>query len=174
MSRFQPLRTVLGSGMPWGRALLLLLLVCLLGLGAAEDGRDAGFVQLGQLDRQIEVMTDLVGKARAALDQHQAAEVENLDLVLTTWVTTYQPYQGPVPQTWEENLAAYPALLKSHTGFDPLAPVDPWTRSWVQHRREEHRLNDAYQEVRMSLKRLQTLRARLRAQLGLPAEPAAP
>jgi hypothetical protein len=141
----------------------------------AEDttSQEAGRSELTQVEHKIAVITELTKAAKADLERHQAAEIETLDQTASLWIRNYQPYQGPIPQTSDEHLAQYPALLKQYNGFDALAPVDPWTRAWIAHRRAEHELYDRYADLRASLRTLKNLRDRMRLQLGLKpaAEP---
>ena len=143
-------------------------------LFAEDSGRDAGRTELARVERQISGITALLGAAEDTLARHQAAEVETLDLMLTQWITAYQPYAGPIPQTSDENIAMYPELLKAKTGFSPMEPLDARQKAWIAHRRIEHQLYDRCVDLRVSLRNLRSLQARIRSQLGLAPSPGTP
>ena len=149
-------------------ALITITLVLFQTAWAQEDARGAGRSELARVERQISDISTLLGIAEANLARHQAAELETMDRMLTQWITTFQPYTGPIPQTSDENMAMYPDLLKAKTGFAPLEPLNPQQKAWVAHRRQEHQLYDRCVDLRVSLRTLRNLQSRMRAQLGLP------
>ena len=150
---------------------LLGLLLCAVVLGAAEPRGDepAGNPELRRLDRRIGAARAALAEAERALDQNH---LHGLDLLEVQAVAMVPTIDKRAPPENPRDPQAYLRLLHDATGFHPLKPIPRWQRSWVTHRRAEHRLHERRMALYVALQRMIELRRRLRAQLGLPPLPA--
>ena len=155
-------------------ALIGTLLSALPIIGSAEDGAGAGNAagnaELRALDARIAEIRVLLASDETAMAAKQDEALTLFADRAETFVAEYQPYRGTLPANVQEFPSWYLAALKERAGFDPSAPLNPWQRQWTAVRRAEHAIHDRYEGLRVSLRRLERLRDRLRRQLGLAPE----
>jgi hypothetical protein len=133
-----------------------------------EESRLAGQAELSAVEAQLAHMRELL----ASLSQQQAilreGSVEALYQATRLEIATWQPYEVPLPQSVPQMGPWYLAAYWDRRQFSPLEPVAPWVQDWIDLRRQDHLVHERIEGVSIALRRLERLRDRLRAQLGLP------
>jgi hypothetical protein len=152
------------------RTVLVLLLAGLSFSHAAETPfttePSAGQTELDALDGQIALMHQLLSDVEARKADLQQRGVELLSATAQLRIVTWTNYQRPAPTSVEDLGAWYVLAMKERDDFSVTDPMNDWNKSWIGLRRQEHRLHGEYEELRVSLRRLQALRDRLRRQLA--------
>ncbi len=146
------------------------LLATIPAVRAGEDGAAAGNAELRALDSRIAEVRALLAADEAAMAASRSEALTLFADRAEAFVAEYQPYRGTLPADVQQFPAWYAAALKERAGFDPGAPLNPWQRQWTAVRRTEHAIYERYEGLRVSLRRLERLRDRLRRQLGLEPE----
>ncbi len=137
---------------------------------AASDGPAAGHAELRALEDRIAEVRGLLAADEAAMQVHRQEALTMFADNAERFVADYQAYRGPLPANVQEFPQWYLTTLKQRGGFDPSAPLNPWQRQWKAVRQAEHAIYERYAALRISLRRLERLRDRLRRQLGLEPE----
>jgi hypothetical protein len=154
-------------------AAMSMAVIALLSLGCAvlaADPEPAGVTELQGVEAKIRELAAMMQETRLQLDLNHRQSLDMLAAEARQRADGWRPYPGSAPASIDE-LRAYTLALQRDRGFDPLAPSSVFQHHWQEVRRQEHRLFDEYAGLVDALHHLESLRDRIRHQLGMAPQP---